>query len=180
MDSSTLHPSTAAWSGVCMWPQRCAVTKEQIAGSLFSLVDGQAAAGAHKHHTAVYTLHRLETSLANSTLQLAPYTALVLECMAWFCNTLRGFATRRSACSHRYAYTGCLAGGIVVCSGVGCSATFTDVTFHHCTLVCLAGARVAVKHCSFVSEMEGTSAGVSVIADGALSLIHISEPTRPY
>ena len=101
---------------------------------------------------------------------------------------IEGFAVYAHSIFLSSAYSGSLAGGIVVCSGTGCSVTFTNVTFHHCTLVCLAGAQVAVDQCSFVAEMEGPSSGVSVIADGAgtrvvvqgLSLIHISEPTRPY
>ena len=55
----------------------------------------------------------------------------------------------------------------MVCSGTGCSVTFTNTTFHHCTLVCLAGVQVAVHQCSFVAEMDGLSAGISMVADGA-------------
>lgn len=77
--TTTFHPSTAAWSHVCMWPHRSAVTKQQISSNMFSLVDGQAAACAHKHQTVVYTLPCPETRLVGSKLKLAPYTALMLD-----------------------------------------------------------------------------------------------------
>ena len=50
---------------------------------MFSLVDGQAAACAHKHQMGrrlrVYTIPCPETRLVGSKLKLAPYTALVLD-----------------------------------------------------------------------------------------------------
>ena len=159
-DSSTFHPSTAAWSDVCMWPHRSEVAKWQVSSSMFSLVDGQAAACAHKHQTVVYTIHGLETHLKGSKLKLAPYTALILDstctevhiadvtisgalpcCTLCFaqqalCSMIYraravsfcGFVVYADlhACARLHAYRRCIAGGIVVCSGTGCSVTFTN------------------------------------------------------
>ena len=81
--SLTFPPSTGAWYDVRMWPQRSAVTKQQISSTMFSLVDGQAAACAQKHQMGrqlhVYTIPCPETRLVGSKLKLAPYTALLLD-----------------------------------------------------------------------------------------------------
>lgn len=56
--------------------------------------------------------------------------------------------------------------------------TFTDVTFHHCTLVALAGAQVSLTRPKFYAEMDGsstaaTSPGISVYSHGNGTLVHV-------
>ena len=61
------------------------------------------------------------------------------------------------------------AGGAVVCSGANCRATFEDTKFDRCSLMMLSAALTTLFEALF-----------SNMAASKLSLIHISEPTRPY
>jgi hypothetical protein len=57
------------------------------------------------------------------------------------------------------------AGGVVVCCGEGCTATFTDVTFNNCTLLALQGAHVTLNQ-SKHQHSHAASSGLSIYTHG--------------
>ena len=58
-----------------------------------------------------------------------------------------------------------LAGGTLVCTGAGCTASFTKMTFHSSTLLVLNGAQVTLQAPSF-TNMATAVAGLSIFAHG--------------
>lgn len=62
--------------------------------------------------------------------------------------------------------------GIVVCHGAGCSVQFTNVTFDHCTLLVLEGARATLSGSKFIFTST-PSAGIAVFAQGGGTSVHI-------
>ena len=65
-------------------------------------------------------------------------------------------------------------GGTIVCSGVGCLVTFTNVTFHACTVVALNGAQVTLQSPKFTS-MAASQAGLGIFAHGEGTSVHVQD-----
>jgi hypothetical protein len=55
--------------------------------------------------------------------------------------------------------------GIVVCSGIGCMVSFTNVSFVKCTLVVLGGAEANLQACDFAHELDSPQ-GLAALAHG--------------
>ena len=64
------------------------------------------------------------------------------------------------------------AGGMVVCSGPGCSVTFSEVAFERCTVVAVGGATVTLSGCTFSLDPFGLR-GLAVLASGATTTVHM-------
>lgn len=61
-------------------------------------------------------------------------------------------------------------GGTIIC--YGCSCTFTNVRFHACSLVALAGAQVKLVSSNF-ANMGSSTSGLSLFAHGAGTTVNI-------
>lgn len=66
-----------------------------------------------------------------------------------------------------------LADGVVVCSGIGCMVSFTNVHFVKCTLVVLAGAEANLQACEFTHALNSPH-GLSVLAHGEQTSLYMN------
>ena len=68
----------------------------------------------------------------------------------------------------------CRAGGCVVCCGVRCSATYTDVQFVNCSVVTVHSAKVTLNNCSFSWEGSTPASEVAIFASGSNTSVQVN------